>query len=107
LLITHCLLASPAGVSKIFDYFLPTLPGLAKYSTIFCQPCQGSQNFRRIFRHADCTGKNVATFFVMLTAPAKMRQHFSSCWLHRQKCGSIFHYTSRRGANAPLAISNE
>jgi hypothetical protein len=35
------LFASPAGVSKIFDYYLPALPGLAKYSTIICLPCRG------------------------------------------------------------------
>jgi hypothetical protein len=79
---------------------LSALPGLANNSTIFCLPCQGNENFRRIFRHADCIGKNIAVFFVMLAAPAKISQHFPSCWLHRQKCASIFRHAGCTGKNA-------
>jgi hypothetical protein len=54
-----------------------------------------SRKCGRIFRHAGCTGKNIAAFFVMLAAPVKMLPHFSSCWLHRQKYRRIFAYPAR------------
>jgi hypothetical protein len=35
----------------------------------------------------------------MLAAPAKLSPYFSSCWLHRQKCSSIFRHAGCIGKN--------
>jgi hypothetical protein len=61
--------------------------------------CLYSRNFRRIFRHADCTGKNIAVFFVMLAAPAKISPYFCQPCQDNEKYRRIFASPARVDEN--------
>jgi hypothetical protein len=84
----------------------------AKISPNFSSCWLHRQKYRRIFRHADCIGENIAVFFVMLAASAKIQPilhtrwntensqpHFCLIRRFNRKCSNIFAYAARIDEN--------